>query len=732
MGMPVVVVASGGLPVVEVQSRGAPVTIASNGRGVPVTLVATYGLPVVFETIGLGGGLLTLPALALNATHAVTASLVGDTVAVVMGKTAGSALLLTDASGRLALAGNTLRVAATMTATTLNFTITETLSGYTTRVNNLSLIVVVGRTGTALNRAARLDTKTFDDSFTSYPDIYHPTLNVNGRYATFFAFGADGTEAGRYAAVASRTLSYVNGSGNHEAQVYSDQNFTPTGGIDPFEVTPGGGLVIKATLTPPGQLAGVSNLPAVSGLLRTRSTGTNAFSPINGFYEARFLNELKPGYWSAVWMYEAVGQDGAELDVQETGPIFSQYAGAHLFQNTHGTPDGDIGYAEVLTTRPDQAYRTVAVEWSPTLITYYIDNVVTKTAFSTPTAIQEAMHLLLNLAVGYFAYPESPAGWSGNNWTVNGQNVAFDPAQMPFKYYVDYHRYWSLQAPVAPPAPTFPLVFTSTMPANLTFNRGSDAYAENAAGTTLTKFASDVPARTDKGLLIEPAGTALSIFPTFPINAAITDSTTTLPDGSSGTSKRVTENATASVAHLARGFPVITTGQQYAISGYVRRAVGTRHLRISNGNGGTYFAVFDLTAATVATAGGTTGATISAKSNGWHKIDLRGTGDATGEDLLDIYNFTGTTTGTSQFFTGDGTSALEYWGIQLEARATATSPMPSGSRAGSILSFTVPAGVTSITYTFDDNSTQVVSGLTPGATYTVPTNLNRPYIKSIA
>ena len=78
MGMPVVIVATGGMPVVDVTpiasmtpiKYGLPVTEAANGYGVAVTLVTDKsGLPVVFETIGAGAAFASLDlATARNAT----------------------------------------------------------------------------------------------------------------------------------------------------------------------------------------------------------------------------------------------------------------------------------------------------------------------------------------------------------------------------------------------------------------------------------------------------------------------------------------------------------------------------------------------------------------------------------------------------------------------------------------------------------------------------------------
>lgn len=50
-------------------------------------------------------------------------------------------------------------------------------------------------------------------------------------------------------------------------------------------------------------------------------------------------------------------------------------------------------------------------------------------------------------------------------------------------------------------------------------------------------------------------------------------------------------------------------------------------------------------------------------------------------------------------------------------------------RSADSLSFTIPSGATTLRYTFDDDTTQDMS-VSPG-TYTVPTNLNRSWIKTI-
>lgn len=84
-------------------------------------------------------------------------------------------------------------------------------------------------------------------------------------------------------------------------------------------------------------------------------------------------------------------------------------------------------------------------------------------------------------------------------------------------------------------------------------------------------------------------------------------------------------------------------------------------------------------------------------------------------------------------YLGDGASGIYIFGAQLESSTTCTSYIPtSGSastRSADVLQFTIPSGVSTLRYTFDDDTTQDVS-VSAGA-YTVPTNLNRAWIKRI-
>jgi uncharacterized protein (TIGR02217 family) len=93
----------------------------------------------------------------------------------------------------------------------------------------------------------------------------------------------------------------------------------------------------------------------------------------------------------------------------------------------------------------------------------------------------------------------------------------------------------------------------------------------------------------------------------------------------------------------------------------------------------------------------------------------------------------------SQSFIGNGTDSVLIWGAQLESGLSATTPIATTStpatRAADILTLNwgllgVGDGTITVRYTFDDNSTQDVATTISGGTSVVPTNLNRPRIKS--
>ena len=117
--------------------------------------------------------------------------------------------------------------------------------------------------------------------------------------------------------------------------------------------------------------------------------------------------------------------------------------------------------------------------------------------------------------------------------------------------------------------------------------------------------------------------------------------------------------------------------------------------------------------------------------NGWVHISLANPGDLAGSVGAFQINHVGPDDALS--YTGNGTRTVIAGPQWVEKGAPAGSYIPTtaaaATRAADNLSFTLPAGVHDLTYTFDDNSTLVVRGIS--GTYAIPTNLQRPHIKSI-
>lgn len=90
-------------------------------------------------------------------------------------------------------------------------------------------------------------------------------------------------------------------------------------------------------------------------------------------------------------------------------------------------------------------------------------------------------------------------------------------------------------------------------------------------------------------------------------------------------------------------------------------------------------------------------------------------------------------------YNGDGVSFNDYWGFNVELAGTGyflnnpSSFINTGAgnevRLADALVINVPVGLTTLTITFDDNTTQVI--VTGAGAYALPTNINRPFIKKM-
>jgi hypothetical protein len=171
---------------------------------------------------------------------------------------------------------------------------------------------------------------------------------------------------------------------------------------------------------------------------------------------------------------------------------------------------------------------------------------------------------------------------------------------------------------------------------------------------------------------------------------AVTLSTVTAPDGTS-TASKVLPTAVSSAHYIygaASNKPKLasttyTTSVRIKADGY-----GFATVSIAGTGSSVYVAAtFDLSGAGAVTktgvggSGGTlVGSSITALAGGWYQCTVTGSvTQAAGFDLISV-----ATTGTPTYgnygletFTGDGTSAIQIWGAQIEQRSFATAYTPT-------------------------------------------------------
>lgn len=336
----------------------------------------------------------------------------------------------------------------------------------------------------------------------------------------------------------------------------------------------------------------------------------------------------------------------------------------------------------------------------------------------------------------------TPAAWTGGTTGSSESWAAITLALRPY----------------AAPAPaTLPLDFTTgSLPTGVTEARTSTASYLNSSG--VMAFASVDAARFDflvsgsyaagtPALLVEPAATNLntnsnnfgswgSNNSTFTANVAVApDGTTTagriVPNTSYG-SHNYYQGASTGISLVAAsvwmkadayGFGAITIGVDNASASY------TIVVDLSNGT---------ITSSYAGNSPGSPIGYVEYGGNGWYRLVVSAQNVTTNTCYMSVSpSNSGTPTFASNgdaTFAGDGTSGILIAASQKELGPKATSYIATTSsavtRSADAISFTIPDGVTSLTYTFDDSSTQDMS-VSAGA-YTVPMNLNRTRIRTIA
>jgi hypothetical protein len=148
------------------------------------------------------------------------------------------------------------------------------------------------------------------------------------------------------------------------------------------------------------------------------------------------------------------------------------------------------------------------------------------------------------------------------------------------------------------------------------------------------------------------------------------------------TAGRITEDSGNSAHYIRQAVdPSWVSGISYVVSGYFKRHTGTRHAAISlpssifgtNAAGG-----FNLSTgvATVVVSGTSTSVGMDDVGGGWWRCWIKSTATSTGTGVS-LFRITSSATSIS-IYTGDGSSALSFWGAQIEV-GNLTSYMPTTS-----------------------------------------------------
>lgn len=279
------------------------------------------------------------------------------------------------------------------------------------------------------------------------------------------------------------------------------------------------------------------------------------------------------------------------------------------------------------------------------------------------------------------------------------------------------------------------MFFNGSLPYKTVFNRPSTGICFNASGV-LENMAIDAPrfdcdpvSSAPLGLLIEPQRTNLITYSQqlsqWTNNGAdsVTDNVYESPNGTNDATQIVTSsdskgrlrwvNVAASTYYIASGYlKGFSGGSTYSIS--IEKTNTIRcYVRINTSTG----TIYDYHPNSLAR-----GAVL--RADGWiYWWNLIQTGVS--DSLLPFIVY------------ADTASTFSSWGNQLEAVSSLNDRVSSyikttsssATRAADQLSFSIPNGMTSLRYIFDDGSRQDVA-VSAGA-YTVPTNLNRSHIKRI-
>jgi beta-glucanase (GH16 family) len=147
----------------------------------------------------------------------------------------------------------------------------------------------------------------------------------------------------------------------------------------------------------------------------------------DGYVEMRAKLPAGHGLWPAFWLLPSAGTWPPEIDIMENLGSEPSIQQMHYYYDNRSGNHRDDGTA---WTGPDFSadFHTFSVEWSPSVIRWYVDGVERRPAYSDASTIaSQPMYLLATLQIGG-SWPGDPDG----------------STSFPADYRIDYIRVWQL------------------------------------------------------------------------------------------------------------------------------------------------------------------------------------------------------------------------------------------------------------------------------------------------
>ena len=184
-------------------------------------------------------------------------------------------------------------------------------------------------------------------------------------------------------------------------------------------------------------------------------------------------------------------------------------------------------------------------------------------------------------------------------------------------------------------------------------------------------------------------------------------------DGTKNADKHVSANSTSAFAVLKLNQSVIINNS-YTFSVFLKKSE-VRFVQLRNNINGNLFCNFDLELGTYGIPSIGLIANIQNYGNGWYRCSITATSASTNStSSFGVNMVTSLTALFALAYPGNGVDGYFVWGAQLEVGSNAASYIPTTTatvtRNADVVSKSGLTGITTITETFEDDTTNVITG----------------------